>query len=593
MIPILFDSLEKSYSTWGIGHLKDAIECAVEEEGNGVFILKLLYPVGGVLYDELALERQILAMPNAVDRAQPFRIVEITEPISGVVTIEAEHVHYQTNDIPVFPFTADNAPDAASRMVANSVVANPFTFSTTKTTRARFEVKKPMKFRQLLGGVQGSMLDVFGGGEYEFDRYSILLHAKRGRDDGAKIQYGKDLIDYEQEKSIRSLVSGVAPYWTNGEGQLVTLPEKYIAVAHNYAYTRVVEKDFSSEFDDPPTAAQLRAATQKYIDSTDLTSPKVSIKVKFQPLWDTSDYESHPLYPVLKATGYRRVFDIVTVEFPSLNGTEVKAKINRTLFNVLLEHYDEIDIGDVRASFGKTVLDQQKELEQTPSVDFMERAIRNATDLITGQAGGHIIFRPKVMPQEMLIMDTDDIVTAKRVWRYNLNGWGYSSTGPNGPYRLAATMDGALVADFITAGTLNAAIVNVINLNADNINAGTLKSQNNTTSLNLNNGKILIATDNGTLQIYRYGILLNRDGEPQGTDFDIGIFINDAGRGMVQAGSFDFKVNNFARSFAYMDDNRKIKVFADELNVNNIALHRSEWVWNGQMGRYVLCSITS
>jgi phage minor structural protein len=90
-------------------------------------------------------------------------------------------------------------------------------------------------------------------------------------------------------------------------------------------------------------------------------------------------------------------------------------------------------------------------------------AIENATALITGNAGGHVVFRYSTNSdgsikslEEILIMDTDQIATAKKVWRWNLNGLGYSSNGVDGPYNLAATNDGSIVADFITSGTMSA-----------------------------------------------------------------------------------------------------------------------------------------
>lgn len=486
MIPKLYPADEKNYTTRGVGALKDAISCRVEEEANGVFLLTMEYPDNGVLYEHLDYDMQILAKPNARDREQPFCIVGMSKGIDGQVTIEAEHVHYQTNGIPVFPFTAASAPAAASGMVANSAVENPFTFSTTKTTVANFNVSQPTAFRQLLGGVEGSMLDTFGGGEYQFDRWNIILHTQRGQDRGVTLEYGKDIRDFEQDANISSMITGVAPFWANGD-TIVTLPEKTVTVVTTSPYPRVLPLDLSGYFEEAPTVAQLRQAAQKYVSTTGMTRPKVSMTISFVPIWDTDEFASHPLYLQMKNLQSLSVFDTVTVSFSSMGVLE-KSKIRRTVYDVLRGRYDEMAIGDPVTDINNTILEQQKELAVKPSVDFMQKAIDNATSLITGNSGGHIIFRPKDKPQEMLIMDTEDVATARRVWRYNLNGWGYSSTGANGPFRLAATMDGALVADFITAGTLNANLVDVVNLNADNITAGTLSSQNGATSFNLLNG---------------------------------------------------------------------------------------------------------
>lgn len=88
--------------------------------------------------------------------------------------------------------------------------------------------------------------------------------------------------------------------------------------------------------------------------------------------------------------------------------------------------------------------------------DVLKQAQTNATELIMMCTSGNVVFHlnEKMKPYEILIMDTDDITTAKNVWRWNVNGLGFSSEGYNGPYKTAITMDGSIVADFITAGVL-------------------------------------------------------------------------------------------------------------------------------------------
>lgn len=108
MIPKLYDEKETTFIRNGIGHLSDAVSCTVEEARNGEYFLMMEYPQTGKLYKEIAHDRIILAKPNDKDRAQPFRITVITEPINKVVTIEAEHISYQTSGITVMPFTAPN-----------------------------------------------------------------------------------------------------------------------------------------------------------------------------------------------------------------------------------------------------------------------------------------------------------------------------------------------------------------------------------------------------------------------------------------------------------------------------------------------------
>jgi hypothetical protein len=91
----------------------------------------------------------------------------------------------------------------------------------------------------------------------------------------------------------------------------------------------------------------------------------------------------------------------------------------------------------------------------------INRKVENATQLITGGKGGYVVLDvedpdtgKRALPWRMLIMDTPDKDTAHSVIQFNKNGFGFSTTGINGPYRNAWTIDGNLVADFITTGSM-------------------------------------------------------------------------------------------------------------------------------------------
>lgn len=87
--------------------------------------------------------------------------------------------------------------------------------------------------------------------------------------------------------------------------------------------------------------------------------------------------------------------------------------------------------------------------------DTVRSDAQHATDLLAGAEGGHVVLRlVNGKPVEQLIMDADSIETARRVWRWNIAGLGYSSTGYYGTYGTAITMDGRIVADYISTGRL-------------------------------------------------------------------------------------------------------------------------------------------
>ena len=162
-------------------------------------------------------------------------------------------------------------------------------------------------------------------------------------------------------------------------------------------------------------------------------------------------------------TGHTHVSLLTNVNF-GLNGTTALAAIGET---------EELNNGVMSSGFTAQQLQELKNIKQITN-DNLKNAVDAATALITGADGGHVRFMYDSNSEltEILIMDTDDITTATKVWRWNQGGLGYSSNGYAGPYTLAMTQNGAIVADFITTGTLNAALLNVTNLNADSITSG-------------------------------------------------------------------------------------------------------------------------
>lgn len=101
----------------------------------------------------------------------------------------------------------------------------------------------------------------------------------------------------------------------------------------------------------------------------------------------------------------------------------------------------------------------------------MSATQESATQQIIGGTGGYVVMHTNADNRiyEILIMDTADVSTAQKIWRWNVAGLAYSSTGYNGTYTTAITQDGAIVADFITTGTLDAALITVVNLIANHV----------------------------------------------------------------------------------------------------------------------------
>ncbi len=451
---LLYPSTKTAFNDNGLGALSDTISCIVTEARNGEYELQIEYPLTGIHYSEIKKRCIITVKPNPYVDPQPFRIYRITRPLGGKVVIYARHISYDLSGVIVFPFSASSASGAFAEIEAKATENNDFSFWTDNQGVGDMTVTAPSSIRSILGGQDGSLLDTYGG-EYEWDGYVVKLWSQRGLNSGVTIRYGKNLTSLEQDENIANVATGVYPYWAGSDGELVTLPEKTIAAPGTYDFEYYLPLDLSSEFEEQPTVAQLRERAEKYVEDNDIGVPKVSITVAFQPLDQTEEYTDITLLERVN------LCDTVTVEYPAL-GVSATAKCVKTVYDALKDKYVSIDLGDAKTNLADTMLQQRQEIEKAPTVSAMQQAIFNATNIITGNKGGYVVLRDTngdKEPDEILIMDAPDIETAQKVWRWNNGGLGYSSTGYNGPYGTAITQDGAIVADYIATGSLNANLI--------------------------------------------------------------------------------------------------------------------------------------
>ena len=505
MNPILFESTAKSFNNNGIGILSDAAFCEVTEERNGIFELVLNYPVSGLHFNKIEHRSIILAKPNATANPQPFRVYSITKPMSGMITVYAQHISYDLSGTAVRPFEAGSAAAALQALKTNSVGENPFEFWTDKSTVATMNVKTPASVRAMLGGVAGSVLDTYGG-EYEWDGFTVKLYNKRGQNRGVSVRYGKNLIDLTQEENCSGVYTDVLPFWADSEGNSVMLDEETVSVEGNFDFVRVFVLDLSSEFENQPTKEELKSYTEKYIKNNKIGVPHISINLSFVQLEQTEEYKNKALLERVN------LCDEVNVVFEKL-GVSATAQVVKTVYNVLLNRYESVELGDAKSNFAETFVKQEQAIKDAPkqAISMAAKAAENATQLITGNRGGYVVIHSstgQTQPDEILIMDKPTIEEAVKVWRWNNSGLGYSEKGYAGPYVSAWTIDGVFNADFITAGTLSANL----------IKTGLLQSINERTSFDMDDGKIRISMnddiymvmDSDGIVFYQYDKIVGR-----------------------------------------------------------------------------------
>jgi len=510
MIPTLYSEAETSFTSNGIGRLTEAISCFVTEERNGEYELEMEYPVSGKYYSEIKKSRIIFAAPADGKSGQPFRIYRITKPFDGIITINAEHISYQLSLIPVTPFEAGSSQAARIGIWNNAVGTNPFTHWSDIQSTASYKVTVPQSLRACLGGVRGSFLDVYGG-EFEWDKWEVKIHAQRGTNRNVTIRYGKNLTDFEQEENIQEVITGILPYWYNSEEEnLVMLDERVImsSYANNYPFRRVIPIDFTGSFENTPTQSQLRSEAQSYITTNKIGIPKVNITVSFIPLFLTEEYKN-------KVSIERvNLCDTVSVYFEKL-GISATAKVIKTVYNTLLDRYDSIELGDAKSSLEDTLIRQQSDTVESldekiaKKAEFLQKAIDDATKLISGGLGGYVVIEPNPttgLPEEILIMDQPDKGSANNVIRINKNGIGFSQNGYDPPsFDTAWTIDGKFNASYIATGQLDTALLKtgvIADHNGNttyDLDTGLLKSKNLVIDTKTEGGSFEIKAENFTV----------------------------------------------------------------------------------------------
>ena len=578
MSMVLFPSGATTFETQGLGSVVDAISCNVHEVLNGEYELEMQYPITGTQYGNLQNRRIIFSKHDPYSDPQPFRIYRITRPMNGIVTIYARHVSYDLAGIPVGVFDANNAQSAMQGLKNNSLVANPFLFETTMPTVANFSCQYPQPCRNLLGGQEGSILDVYGG-EYEWDEWTVHLQSRRGSDNGVRITYGKNLIDIEQDENIANLKTGIIPYWIDSEtGEVIYSSPQIIQAPGEFNFSSVVPVDFGEQFESQPTPQELAEAGQEYITDNKVGVPTVSIDLSFAQL------EQYSLYESTEALERVRIGDTVHVFFAQL-GINVSSRVVETNYDPILNRYNSVSVGSVRANIAGTIADQQQQIDdltQNPTLSSaFKKAVTSLTQTILGAKGGSVRFLDTDgdgEPDTLYIADDPDPSKAQKVWRFNYEGWGASENGYNGPFEIGATLNDGIVANFITVGVLN----------GDLIQTGTIQSPNGRMTINLDQGKFStwgISSLTGEEIIFNFnnGTITQMQGSLKS-----GEWYNDNNVGILATGQVDAYGINILREFDIdnkAESNRITVAYHDEAFGNRITLAGEAFrIWTDTTG---------
>ena len=348
MIPILYEKDETSFASNGLCRLQDCISCTVTEERNGIYECEFQYPIDGRNFDLIQEGRIIACKHDYSSDVQPFDIVGHTKPLNGIVTFHAVHISYRQSELVAYGTGVNTLADAFT-MLGTSQPSNPFSYETDISPGSGYMAAAdgvPRSVRQLLGGVEGSILDTYGG-EYEWDRFAVKLWQQRGQLRNITIRYGLNLIDYNDDTDCLGVYNSAIPYWAGDDSILIG--SKVDSGEAVYSGRDVCAAlDLTDKFETRPTSAQLESAAGSLMQNRETYNPSRSITVDIVQLADTDEYAG--VAPLERC----QLCDSVRVVLPRY-GTDGVFKIVKTVYNVLKEKFDSLELGHLSTSLAEAL----------------------------------------------------------------------------------------------------------------------------------------------------------------------------------------------------------------------------------------------
>ena len=347
MIPILYENTETEFKTNGLGRLRDCIRCEVTEERNGIYECEFEYPVNGSHYKDILLGRIIACEHDESNDPEPFDIYSYSRPIDGVVTFRARHISYRQRGMIAYGENINSLGDAFA-MLKNAVPYNPFLYNTDMNKNGYMAAADgvPRSVREMLGGVEGSILDTYGG-EFEWTKFVVKLWKTRGEERDFSIRYGVNLMDYTEEMDFSESYTAVVPFWVNED----IIVKGGVISSGNTGYDgreTCFPLDLSDKFETQPTISQLEDMAGSFLSANNTAFPSQNIKVDFIRLQDSDEYHQ---YANLQKC---RLCDSVRVIFP-LYDMNASMKIVRVVWDVLAERYIEMELGNLSTSLSEAL----------------------------------------------------------------------------------------------------------------------------------------------------------------------------------------------------------------------------------------------
>ena len=372
MRPILFNKNETAFDTYGLGEL-NVTKGTVTRERNGNYTLYSEIPANDPMVATLEKEMKLKADAGLRTKNQTFEISRIVKDSSNIVKIYGQHISHKLEYMGLVNGRVFSGSAFTALAIWHNATIGDLRFdvwSDIQTTgKGVFDISKMENARQALGGVEGSILDIYGG-EYEFDNMTVRLHKQLGRTAPTVLEYGRNILSAELDETIESAYTSVLPFATytpdKPEGDTsdsqpdpvtVTLPENYVDSKYKalYAHRRIKVVDFSSEFKsdskskDIPTPDKLRKIANDYMDRNAIGKPKINIKIEYADLARTLDYADLGWIEEVE------LCDIVPVYYPQIGLTDETLKITTITYDFVNERNESVEFGDIGTNVRATM----------------------------------------------------------------------------------------------------------------------------------------------------------------------------------------------------------------------------------------------
>lgn len=347
MIPILFERNETAFNNNGLCRLRDCIDARVSEERNRIYELDFDYPVNGANYNQIQFGRYVGVTHEESDDIQPFKIVSATRPINGIVSFHCTHISYEQNQIVVSGTNINSLSDAFA-LLETAQPQNRFTYEADFTSSGYMASADgtPRTVRQMLGGVKGSVLDTYGG-EFEWDKFRVILHQSRGEVKDFAIRYGVNLLDYNDDTDYQDTFTSCVAYWKGTDGEIVSATASLDEDGYDGTDIRV-PLDLTDKFEEKPSVSALETEALSYMRRNQTNIPAQSIRVDFVRLSEMGEFSA--FQDLLKC----KLCDTIKVIFPMYD-VSASFKIVKTEWDVLAGRYVGMELGTLSTTLSEAL----------------------------------------------------------------------------------------------------------------------------------------------------------------------------------------------------------------------------------------------